>query len=72
VPIVVLSEGEFSKVEHVLESIGELIAARQVRVVVAVAIEWHHEALLDQCQHRGVITDRMRYMVRLGEGRYGP
>lgn len=35
----VLSDGEFSRSNNVLQRVGELVAARQVRVIVAAAGE---------------------------------
>ena len=50
------------EVEHVLQPIGVLIAPRQMRT-------FGEEALLDEGQHRGVIADRVRDVMRLRKGR---
>src|ERR1035437_1202127 len=50
------------EVEHVLQPSGVLIAQRQMRTV-------GEEALFDEGQHRGVIADHVRDVMRLREGR---
>src|SRR5215470_7855675 len=59
------------EVEQVLERVGELVTAREMRPAIGVAAERRQEALLDQRQHRGVVAGLMRDVMRFRERRHG-